>query len=112
MRRQPISKGFAAGLQIWLLFLLSLFWIGYPALMSIALGAIGGLASGLIVDWWLSKEEKTDPERRISTVSDGTEEIALSRRRQRQTSALRYRQRRKEPREGLNWRQMFRRKDE
>jgi predicted exporter len=111
VRRQPISKGFSAGLQIWLLFLLSLFWIGYPALMSIALGAIGGLASGLVVDWWQSKEENTEPERRVSTSADGTEEIAQSRRRQRQNSALRYRQRRRETKEAFNWRTMFKRND-
>jgi hypothetical protein len=64
VRRQPISKGFSTGLKIWLLFLIGLFGMGYPALLSISLGAIGGLASSLIVDWWLSKDEKTEPDKK------------------------------------------------
>lgn len=110
MRRQPISKGFGAGLQIWLLFLLSFYWIGYPALFSIAIGAIGGLASGFVVDWWLSKEEKTEPERQPMH-AEGTEDIARIRQRQRRNSALRHRQRRQESR-SLNWRKLFRRNNE
>ncbi len=70
MRRQPISKGFSIGLQIWLLFLISLFWMGYSAEMSIVLGAIGGLASGLIVNWWL-EEENTETARKPEVDDDG-----------------------------------------
>lgn len=92
---EPVSKGFAVGLQIWLLFLISLYALGYPALFSIALGAIGGTASGFIVDWWLSKEENIEPTRR--RVSDeGVESIARSRQRRRGTTALQHRKRRKE----------------
>lgn len=109
MRRQPISKGFAAGLQVWLLFLLSLYWIGYPALFSIALGAIGGLASGLIVDWWSSKDEKTEPDPR-PVEEEGTEEMARVRRKRRATSALRHRQQQKQGR-SFNWK-FFRRGDD
>ncbi|NDJ15969.1 hypothetical protein [Myxacorys almedinensis] len=109
MRRQPISKGFSAGLQVWLLFLITLFGIGYPALLSIALGALGGLASGLIVDWWLSKDEKTAPDPR-PLPEEGTEEMTRNRRRRRENSALRHRQQRKRSR-SFDWRFFRRDKD-
>jgi hypothetical protein len=92
---EPVSKGFAVGLQIWLLFLISLYGLGYPALFSIALGAIGGTASGFIVDWWLSKQENTDPVRR-EVSEDGVETIARVRQRRRANSALHHRKRRRE----------------
>lgn len=92
---QPVSKGFAVGLQIWLLFLISFYGLGYPALFSIALGAIGGIASGFIVDWWLSKEDSTVPTRQ-RVHEDGVEEVARSRQRRRSNSALQHRKRRRE----------------
>lgn len=91
---EPVSKGFAVGLQIWLLFLLSLYGIGYPALFSITLGAIGGIASGFIVDWWLTKDENIEPQRRHESDA-GVEEQTRSRKR-RHNSALHHRKRRKE----------------
>lgn len=93
-KQQPVSKGFAVGLQIWLLFLLGLYGLGYPALFSIALGAIGGVASGVIVDWWLSKDERTEPEKKPQ--EEGVEEIAKDRRLRRPNSALQQRRRRRE----------------
>ncbi|MCU0550023.1 MAG: hypothetical protein MUC48_11800 [Leptolyngbya sp. Prado105] len=92
---EPVSKGFAVGLQIWLLFLISLYALGYPALFSIALGAVGGTASGFIVDWWLSKDENIEPTRR-RVHDDGVENIARSRQRRRVNSALQQRKRRRE----------------
>ncbi|MGG6269371.1 hypothetical protein ACQ4M3_30035 [Leptolyngbya sp. AN03gr2] len=91
---QPVSKGFGVGLQIWLLFLISLYGLGYPALYSIALGAIGGIASGFIVDWWLSKEDSTEPTRKPAH-EEGVEERTRSRKR-RSNSALHHRKRRRE----------------
>lgn len=91
---QPVSKGFGVGLQIWLLFLISLYGLGYPALYSIALGAIGGIASGFIVDWWLSKEENIEPTRKPAS-DTGVEEETRSRKR-RSNSALHHRKRRRE----------------
>ncbi len=91
---EPVSKGFAVGLQIWLLFLLSLYGIGYPALYSITLGAIGGIASGFIVDWWLTKDENIEPQRKPAS-DEGVEEQTRSRKR-RHNSALHHRKRRKE----------------
>lgn len=92
---EPVSKGFAIGLQIWLLFLISFYGLGYPALFSIALGAIGGTVSGFIVDWWLSKDENTEPTRKRSS-EDGVEDVARSRQRRRPNSALQHRKRRRE----------------
>lgn len=91
---EPVSKGFAVGLQIWLLFLISLYGLGYPALFSIALGAIGGTASGFIVDWWMTKEENIEPQRKHVT-DEGTEERTRSRKR-RTNSALGRRKRLRE----------------
>lgn len=92
---EPISKGFAVGLQIWLLFLISLYGLGYDALFSIALGAIGGFVSGFIVDWWVSKDENAEPKKKADD-NEGVEEVAKTRRRQRNNSALRHRRRRRE----------------
>lgn len=105
-KEQPVSKGFAIGLQIWLLFLLSLYALGYPALFSIALGAIGGVASGFIVDWWLSKEERTEPEKKPQE-NEGVEEVAKDRKRRRPNSALQRRRQRRE-REPLNFSRLSR----
>ncbi|MBE9010197.1 hypothetical protein IQ250_08265 [Pseudanabaenaceae cyanobacterium LEGE 13415] len=91
---QPVSKGFGVGLQIWLLFLISLYGLGYPALYSIALGAIGGIASGFIVDWWLTKEENIEPTRRPASDTGVEEETRI--RKRRSNSALHHRKRRKE----------------
>jgi len=91
---QPVSKGFAIGLQIWLLFLISFYGLGYPALFSIALGAIGGTASGFIVDWWMTKDENIEPQRRRAS-DQGVEEETRSRK-YRRNSALTHRKRRRE----------------
>ncbi|MBW4540598.1 MAG: hypothetical protein KME43_15830 [Myxacorys chilensis ATA2-1-KO14] len=117
MRRQPISKGFSAGLQVWLLFLLSLYWSGYSALLSIALGALGGLASGLIVDWWLSKDEKTEPDPK-PIGEEGTEAMTrdpsdrANRRRRREASALRHRQQRRTRSRAFSWKFFRRNRDD
>lgn len=104
MRRQTISKGFSVGLQIWLLFLISLYWLGYSAEMSIALGAIGGLASGLIVDWW-GKEEKTEPDTQPAADEDSLADQTKARKKRRQSSGLKQRsQKRKQQQQGMNWR--------
>lgn len=92
---QPVSKGFGVGLQIWLLFLISLYGLGYPALYSIALGAIGGVASGFIVDWWMTKEEDIEP-KRIPISSDTGVEQETRLRKRRPNSALNHRKRRRE----------------
>jgi hypothetical protein len=90
-RRQTISKGFSIGLQIWLLFLISLFWLGYSAEMSILLGAIGGLASGLIVDWWVSKEENTETAKKLEVEDDGLADQTRARQKRSRYSGLKQR---------------------
>lgn len=93
---QPVSKGFGVGLQIWLLFLISLYGLGYPALFSIALGAVGGIASGFIVDWW-SKEENIVPTRKPASDTGVEEETRLRKRRRNSALGHRKRQREREP---------------
>jgi hypothetical protein len=94
-KKEPVSLGFAVGLQIWLLFLISLYGLGYPAPFSIVLGAVGGFASGFIIDWWVTKDENPVPEKRLRD-DEGVEEVARTRRRQRTNSALQHRRRRRE----------------
>ena len=50
------SEGFAAGLKLWLLFLIGFKLLGYPISSSILLGAIGGLAGGWVAAWWRMDE--------------------------------------------------------
>jgi hypothetical protein len=71
IQRQGLIKGTATGLQLWLIFLLGLFWLGYSAPFSIGLGAIAGLCGGVIANWLQSKEEDkkpaadSDPDRQV-----------------------------------------------
>ncbi|OUL25152.1 hypothetical protein [Nostoc sp. 106C] len=51
------SDGIDAALKYWLLFLIGFSWLGYPAPMSILLGALGALGGGWMIAWWGSKEE-------------------------------------------------------
>ncbi|MDZ7957933.1 MAG: hypothetical protein RMY34_08510 [Aulosira sp. DedQUE10] len=51
------SDGIDAALKYWLLFLVGFSWLGYPAPMSILLGALGALGAGWMIAWWGSKEE-------------------------------------------------------
>jgi hypothetical protein len=59
--RQPpsiaSSDGVDTGLKYWLFFMLGFVFLGYPAPMSIFLGALGALGGGWITAWWGSKEE-------------------------------------------------------
>jgi len=51
------SDGVDTGLKYWLFFMLGFVAVGYPAPMSIFLGAIAALGGGWITAWWGSKEE-------------------------------------------------------
>ncbi|NER39544.1 MAG: hypothetical protein F6J93_37335 [Oscillatoria sp. SIO1A7] len=53
----PLREGMKTGAMIGLFFAVSFFWLGYSVLVSWALGAIGGLAGGLIFGWWHLTEE-------------------------------------------------------
>jgi len=58
MAKHPdISGGFSTGLKYWLLFMVSLFVLGYSPFLSICLGAIGGIAGGFIIAWWKPKDD-------------------------------------------------------
>lgn len=44
------------GLRLWLFFLFSFFFMGYPVPLCILLGFVGGVAGGWVVGWWKSSE--------------------------------------------------------
>lgn len=54
-----LSSGFSTGtgLKLWLFFLFSFFFLGYPVPLCILLGAAGGLAGGWVIGWWNTKDE-------------------------------------------------------
>lgn len=51
-------SGFSTGtgLRLWLFFLFSFYFLGYPVPLCILLGFTGGLAGGWVVGWWKSSE--------------------------------------------------------
>jgi hypothetical protein len=55
--RPSVDAGFKSGLKYWLFFMLALAALGYEAILSISLGALGGLAVGVIVAWSQAKED-------------------------------------------------------
>lgn len=57
-----LSKAFSTGygLRLWLFFLLSFYFLGYPVGLSILLGAAGGLAGGFVAGWWNTKDDPSD----------------------------------------------------
>lgn len=89
-----LSKGFAAGIQIWLVFLLAFYLLGYPAPLSIVLGAIAGVAAGFIIGWWGIKEE---PKKAEPVVEDSLEDVAQTRRRRKRFRASARHARKKQP---------------
>lgn len=50
------TEGIDAGLKYWLFFVLGFLFFGYPAPVSILLGAIAALGGGWITAWWGCKE--------------------------------------------------------
>ncbi len=59
-KKKPTSffKGFSTGpaLRLWLFFLFSFYFLGYPVPLCILLGFAGGLGGGWIYGWWKSTE--------------------------------------------------------
>lgn len=112
MRRQTISKGFSVGLQVWLLFLISLFWLGYSAEMSIVLGAIGGLASSLIAEWWGSKDEQPESEKKPEATDDSLADQTKLRKKRSQYSGLKQRSKKRKQQALGSWRLFGRKRPE
>jgi len=52
-----VSAGFAGGVKFWLFLTIGLALLGYAAWLSIVLGAVGGLAWGLVVAWLNSQDD-------------------------------------------------------
>ena len=59
MKKSPYqpSPGVGVGLIWFLIFLLCFYFVGYKLIFSVFLALIGGLATGLIGDWWVAKED-------------------------------------------------------
>lgn len=93
------SKGFSAGIQVWLVFLLVFYVLRYPAPLSIMLGAIAGVSAGFIVGWWGAKPNAA-PEKIIE--EDSLQEVAQTRFRRRRTYA-RMRNARNKPEMKWDW---------
>ena len=74
----PLREGMKTGATIGLFFAISFLWLGYSALVSWALGAIGGLAGGLIFGWWHLTEEPKEALifQKPKTLAEATEERA------------------------------------
>lgn len=68
------SDGFSVALRLWLLFLLALFFLGYPVPFSILVGAVGGFSGGWIFAWWKAKDEPVKIE---SEAVEDSEEIIV-----------------------------------
>ncbi|NEP00071.1 MAG: hypothetical protein F6K58_15605 [Symploca sp. SIO2E9] len=71
------SEGFATALQLWLFFLFSFLFLGYPVELSILLGAIGGAAGGWIVSWWNSKDASA-PSKQVEEQQEEERSSSLS----------------------------------
>jgi hypothetical protein len=57
-----LSSGFSTGnaLKLWLFFLFSFYFLGYPVPLSILLGAAGGISAGWVFGWWKTKDAPID----------------------------------------------------
>lgn len=84
----PLGEGIKAGAIIGLFFGFGFLWLGYAPLASWTLGAIGGLAGGLIFGWWQITEE---PEQVLvfekrKTLAEATKERSAKQKQDRQTA--------------------------
>ncbi len=58
MAQKPDAvAGISAGAAYWIFFMLVFWLLGYPRYFSISLGAIAGIASGMIASWWKPIDE-------------------------------------------------------
>ncbi|NET33180.1 MAG: hypothetical protein F6K19_14370 [Cyanothece sp. SIO1E1] len=51
-----VDRVVTEGLKLWLIFLIVFFLLGYPVLMGIGFGAIGGLAGGWVMAQWTTRQ--------------------------------------------------------
>lgn len=92
-QNEVASKGFSAGIRLWLVFLLVFYWLGYPAWLSITFGLLMGGCGGLIVSWWETKEQ---PKAEAPPEDQSLEDVALDRQRQSRYYARRRRAKKKD----------------
>jgi hypothetical protein len=71
-----IDKSVKVGLQLWLVFVVSLFLLGYPVIFSIVLAAIAGAAGGFIVSWQNSKADT--PPKQIKAITQLRKQLGLT----------------------------------
>jgi hypothetical protein len=89
---QPDQDLFLAGIQFWLFFLLSFFVLGYPLLLAIILGAVGGLAGGTIAARWQIVPKNNDADHLAQGLDVNLYESIRQRREQRYTEGRKRRQ--------------------
>jgi hypothetical protein len=94
-QNEVASKGFSAGIRLWLVFLLIFYWLGYPAWLSITFGLLMGGCGGLIGSWWETKEDAAKAE--AAPENQSLEDIADDRQRQSRYYARRRRAKKKQP---------------
>lgn len=106
-------KGFSTGtaLRLWLFFLFSFFFLGYPVPLCILLGFAGGLGGGWVYGWWKSaegpREVDLDVEQELELLEDKPfRETGLRRLAERRRDA---RSKRRSPTPAISFSNFFRR---
>lgn len=102
--RPGSAAGFSAGLKYWLFFMIALAFLGYSPFLSICLGAIGGIAGGVVAAWFHPKDDDA-PDRPAQTVEVLPEEPQ----RRRPFGVVPRKDRRKETRSQRHFGWLFRR---
>jgi len=76
MAEKPDTKeGIAAGAVYWIFFMLVFRLLGYTNFLSILLGAIAGLATGVMAAWWSPKAEPRRKTRKIAKTTEAGPEV-------------------------------------
>lgn len=55
--RPGSATGFSTGIKFWLFFMIALALLGYSPFLSICLGAIGGIAGGVVAAWFNPRDD-------------------------------------------------------
>lgn len=56
------NAGFTTGVRFWIFFLICFALLGYSPFLSICLGAVGGIAAGVLDAWVKAKDDGTEKE--------------------------------------------------